>query len=445
MKGHMFSNQDLKKLLIPLMIEQLLTLLMGTIDIMMVSNIGSAEISGVSLVDTINILVIYVFTALASGGVIVCSQYMGRQDLKGARHSANQLIFVITVLSVIIAGFCVLFRRPMLKLIFGQVERSVMEAASTYFFYTALSFPFIALYDAGSSIFRSQNNSRLPMTISIISNVMNVCLNAVLIFGVHLGVAGAAIATLASRIFCAVVILYKLRSPKETIRISPLLTIRPDFSRIKNILAIGLPSGLENGMFQFGKIIIQSTVSTLGTTAMAAQAMTAVLEELNGVAPLAVGIGMMTVVGQCMGADEKEEAAYYIKKLSGIAEIVIIISCLLVFLITKPVTILGGMEPESARLCITMMTIVTIFKPISWVGAFIPSYGMRAAGDVKFSMIISCITMWTCRVSLTILFCRYLDFGLKGVWLAMAIDWTIRAVIYWLRFRSGKWAEHQVI
>lgn len=445
MKQHMFSNQDLKKLLIPLMVEQLLTLLMGTVDIMMVSNIGSAAISAVSLVDTINILVIYAFTALAGGGVILCSQYLGKQDLEGAGRSADQLIFVITLLSVIIGAFCVTFRRPMLKLIFGQVEYSVMEAASTYFFYTALSFPFIALYDAGSSIFRAQNNSRLPMTISIISNVMNVAGNALLIFGLHLGVAGAAIATLASRIFCAVVILYKLRISEENIQVSPFFTIRPDFSRIKRILTIGLPSGVENGMFQFGKIAIQSTVSTLGTTAMAAQAMTAVLEELNGVATLAVGIGMMTVVGHCMGANELDEAVYYIKKLSWIAEVALIISCLSVFILVKPVTILGGMEPASASLCLSMMTIVTIFKPIFWVGAFIPSYGMRAAGDVKFSMIVSCITMWTCRVSLTILFCRFLNIGLAGVWLAMATDWAVRSIIYWLRFRSRKWANHQVI
>lgn len=445
MRQHMFSNRDLRKLLIPLMVEQLLTLLMGTVDIMMVSNIGSAAISAVSLVDTINILVIYAFTALAGGGVILCSQYMGKKDLEGARHSADQLIFVVTLLSVVIGGFCVLFRKPMLKLIFGQVEKSVMEAANTYFFYTALSFPFIALYDAGSSIFRAQNNSRLPMTVSVISNGMNVIGNAILIFGVHLGVAGAAIATLVSRVFCAVVILYKLRTSKEDLKISPFRTIRPDFSRIRRILAIGLPSGVENGMFQMGKIMIQSTVSTLGTTAMAAQAMTAVLEELNGVAPLAVGIGMMTVVGQCMGANELEEAVYYTKKLSWISEVVLIISCLVVFALTKPVTILGGMEPESARLCISMMTVVTIFKPISWVGAFIPSYGMRAAGDVKFSMIVSCITMWLCRVTLATLFCRYMGFGAMGVWMAMAIDWTVRSVIYWTRFKSRKWANFKVI
>lgn len=442
---HLFSNNDIKKLLAPIIVEQILTSLMGTIDTIMVSNIGSAAISAVSLVDSINILVIQAFSALAAGGTILCSQYLGSQNPKEANRAASQLLFVITALSAATSLLCFLFKAPLLHLVFGEVEALVMENSQIYFFYTLLSFPFIGLYNAGASIFRSQKNTKGPMTISVISNFLNIFGNAVLIWVLHLGVAGAAIATLLSRMFCAVVVLWQLRDPAHIISVRQYFKIRPDFSLIRKILSIGIPSGIENSMFQFGKLAIQSTVSTLGTAAIAAQAMTNIMENLNGVAAVGVGIGLMTIVGQCIGANRKDEAIYYVKKLCGIAEIVMIVSCLTVFALTKPITILGGMEAVSAELCLKMVAFITVAKPVFWVPSFIPAYGMRAAGDVKFSMLTSCASMWLCRVVLCIILCRYVGTGPMGVWIAMAADWFVRGVVFTLRFRSGKWLNHHVI
>lgn len=442
---HLYNNLDLRKLLIPIIVEQLLSSLMGTADTMMVSNIGSAAISAVSLVDSINILVIQALSALSAGGAILCSQYLGSKNQKEANRSAQQVLFVMVVLSVMLSAFCLIFRNPLLRLIFGKVEPDVMINSQTYFLFTLLSFPFIGLYDAGASIMRSQNNSRNPMIISVISNFMNIAGNAILIFGFQMGVEGAAISTLVSRIFCAVVVIWQLRSENAPISIRDYFSIRPDFHLIKKILFIGIPSGIENSMFQFGKLAIQSTVSTLGTVAIAAQAMTNILENLNGIAAIGIGIGLMTVVGQCLGANRKDEAIYYIKKLSWLAEAVVIASCLLVFALTKPITIIAGMEPASAKLCLSMVTFITIVKPLSWVLAFIPPYGMRSAGDVKFSMITSCCTMWLCRVSLCIYLCRVWGFGPIAVWIGMFCDWTLRAIIFSIRFHSGKWLNHHVI
>ena len=442
---HLYSNTDLRKLLIPIIIEQLLSSLMGTVDTMMVSNVGSAAISAVSLVDSINILVIQALSALAAGGAILCSQYLGSEKRDGAIRSAQQVLFVMTVLSVALSAGCLIFRVPLLRVIFGAVEADVMKNSQVYFLFTLLSFPFIGLYDAGASILRAQNNSRSPMVISVISNFMNIGGNAILIFGFHMGVEGAAISTLISRIFCAVVVLWKLRDESKPIFVKQYLSIRPDFGLIKKILFIGIPSGIENSMFQFGKLAIQSTVSTLGTVAIAAQAMTNILENLNGVAAIGVGIGLMTVVGQCLGAGRKDEVIYYIKKLSWLAEAAIVISCLTVLALTKPITLLGGMEAESADLCFKMVIFITITKPISWVLSFIPAYGMRAAGDVKFSMITSCCTMWLCRVSLCIYLCRVWGFGPIAVWIGMFSDWTLRAIIFSIRFHSRKWLNHRVI
>ena len=283
------------------------------------------------------------------------------------------------------------------------------------------------------------------MVISVISNFMNIGGNAILIFGFHMGVEGAAISTLISRIFCAVVVLWKLRDESKPIFVKQYLSIRPDFGLIKKILFIGIPSGIENSMFQFGKLAIQSTVSTLGTVAIAAQAMTNILENLNGVAAIGVGIGLMTVVGQCLGAGRKDEVIYYIKKLSWLAEAAIVISCLTVLALTKPITLLGGMEAESADLCFKMVIFITITKPISWVLSFIPAYGMRAAGDVKFSMITSCCTMWLCRVSLCVYLCRVWGFGPIAVWIGMFADWTLRAIVFSIRFHGRKWLNHHII
>ena len=442
---HMFTNRMIRSLLIPVVLEQLLNSIMGTADTMRVSNVGSAAISAVSLVDSINILVIQAFSALAAGGAIVCAQYIGQRNQERANESARQVLFIITLISIVVSAICLGFKKPLLRLIFGSVEADVMRASEIYFFYTALSFPFIALYDAAASIFRAQDNTKGPMTISMISNIMNIVGNAIMIWGFHMGVAGAAIATLISRIFCALVVLIQLRRERQPIVVRDYLKIRPDWPMIGRILGIGIPSGVENSMFQLGKLAIQSTVSTLGTVAIAAQAMTNILENLNGIAGIGVGVGLMTIVGQCMGANRKDEAVYYIKKLSVIAEVTIIVSCLLVFILTRPVTMLGGMEKTSADMCRHMVMWITIVKPIMWVLAFVPAYGLRAAGDVKFSMISSCAVMWLCRFCLSVLLIRGLGFGPMGVWIGMFADWTVRAVLFTWRFHSRKWLEHKVI
>lgn len=441
----MFTKKQVWALLIPLMVEQLLTSLMGTADTMMVSNAGSAAISAVSLVDSINILIIYVFAAMATGGAILCSQYIGCGEKKRANDIGGQLIITVAVLSMAVMMLCILVRRPMLRLIFGQVEADVMVNADIYFLITAVSYPFIALYNAGAALFRSCGNSRLPMLVSTISNLLNIAGNAVLIFVFHWGVAGAAAATLLSRVFCAAVVLYFLRKPHQDIAVRDYHNIRPQFSSIRRIMSIGIPTGIENGMFQFGKLAIQSTVSTMGTVAIAAQAMTAILEMLASNAAVGIGLGMMTIVGQCMGAGRQDEAKKYIVRLSAYGEAAIILSCLAIAGIVRPVTILGGMEPAAADLTCRLVMVIAVVKPILWVPSFLPAYGMRAAGDVRFSMILSTITMWSCRVVVAVILVRQFGFGPLAVWIGMFSDWGIRGMFFTWRFLSGKWMVKSVI
>lgn len=441
----LFDNRKLAALLIPLAVDQLLNSFMGTVDTLVVSNLGSAAISAVSLVDSINILIVQAFFALATGGTVVCSHYLGCRREEHAKEAARQLVFITFMMSLVIGALCIIFNGQILALIFGEVEDAVMENARKYFFFSAISYPFIALYDDGSSILRAQENSRLPMMISVASNLVNLVLNLLFVWGLGFGVAGSACATLLARIFAMAVVMYKLRNPRLTVSLTQYHSIRPDWGEIRRILRIGIPSGVENSMFQFGKLAIQSTVSLMGTAAIAAQGMTNIIENLNGILAIGVGIGLMTVVGETLGAGRKEEAVYYVKKLCVISEVVIIVSCLVMFALVHPITYFGGMEPESARMCIHMVTWITIVKPVVWVMSFIPAYGFRAAGDVKFTMTVSVISMWFCRVTLAIVLARVFGMGPMAVWIGMFTDWTVRGVIYTVRFRSRKWLGHKVI
>lgn len=441
----LYPNRAMFLLLVPIVVEQLLNSFMGMADTMMVSNVGSEAISAVSLVDSINNLVIQMFAAMASGAAIICSQYLGHRDKEGSNKAARQVLLTVLVISLSLTLIGLLLRKPLLRLIFGQIEPGVMDKAMSYFLVTILSYPFLALFNAGAAFFRAGGNSRFPMIVSVISNLLNIGGNAILIFGLDMGVTGAALSTLFSRVFCAVVVLFSLRRDGQPIVVRDYYRIRPDMPLIMKILAIGIPSGIENGMFQFGKLAIQSTVSAMGTAAIAAQAMANILEMVNGIFGVGVGIGLMTMVGQALGAGRKEEARYYIVKCTKIGLVGILVSCLAVFGLAEPVTRLAGMEPESARLCLEMVTAITIAKPLFWAFSFIPGYGMRAAGDVKFSMITSTLTMWCLRVVLCIFLVKTYNMGPMAVWYGMFADWAVRGIVFTLRFRGDRWLQKRVI
>lgn len=441
----LFPRRALWMLLIPLIIEQMLNSLMGMVDTLMVSRVGAEAISAVSLVDSINNLVLQVFAAMAAGAAIICSQYLGRKDEKGCNDAAKQIVLTVVVISSVIMIIGVGFRKPLLHLIFGSVEEAVMTNAQMYFLITALSYPFIALFQAGAAFYRACGNSKFTMKTALIANVANIVGNTLFIFVLKMGAAGAAVSTLISRALCAFVVFYALRKPGYAIQLKNYFSIRPDLNLIVKILAIGVPSGIENGMFQFGKLAIQSTVSSLGTAAIAAQAMTIIFENVNGIAAVGIGIGLMTVVGQSIGAGRQEEAKYYIVKLAGYAEIAMIISCIFVYIAARPVTVLAGMSEESTALCMQMILAITIVKPLLWVPSFTPPNGLRAAGDVRFSMITATLTMWLCRVALSIFLMRVVKTGPIGVWYGMFADWGVRGVIFTIRFVRGKWLRFKVI
>lgn len=441
----MFTNKDLRKLLIPLIIEQVLTSFMGTIDTLMVSNVGSTAVSGVSCVDSINKLVLFLFTAVSTGGCIICAQFLGRRDEKKASEAAGQVLLSSAAISVILTVICLALREPLLKLVFGSVEPAVMDAAMDYFLVTIFSYPVTAIFNACAAIYRAAGNSRLPMIISASCNILNVIGNYFLLFVVKMGVTGAALSTTVSMALACIIIMIWIQRKGQGIRIGNYLRLRPDFRMVVRILKIGIPTGIENSMFQFGKLVVQSTVATLGTMAIASNAIVTSLEFFSSMPSTAVGIGLMTVAGQCIGAGKMDEARYYIKKLTIWAAALLLITNWIIYAISLPVCHLAGFDQPTLELTMFVMLVISIVKPFLWPMAFVPQNGMRAAGDVNFSMLTAVISMWVFRVGLTTVLCRFMNVGLIGIWCGYFLDWAVRSVVNFLRYRSGKWTQHQVL
>ena len=441
----MFGRKTITKLIVPLIVEQFLAVLIGMADTVMVSSCGEAAVSGVSLVDSINLLLINVFAALATGGAIVVSQYIGRDDSKNASAAARQLVASVTLLSLGVMALCLALNKLLLSLIFGHVEPDVMSNAEIYFFITALSYPFIALSNAGSALFRATNNSKISMATSALMNVINVIGNAILIYGFKMGVAGAAIPTLVSRIVAAVLILWLLKRSHHKIYIGHYLKIRLQPKLVRTIMRIGIPNGLENGMFQLGKIMVQGLIASFGTASIAANAVAVNVSNISLIPSTAIGLGMITVVGQCVGAKNYKEAKRQTLRLTGLSILCIFVLCLFTILLLNPIISIFNLQPDTFQIAYDLIFYHSIASILIWAPAFTLPNALRAAGDVKFTMIVSVVSMWVCRIGLSYLITSLFPLGALGVWIAMTVDWLVRTIFFVVRYLRGKWLTKSVI
>ncbi len=450
MSEMLFTRRDLMRITVPLIIQQVLAVTIGMIDTMMVSSAGEAAVSGVSLCTTLDILLINVFTALVSGGAVVISQFLGRRDMDLVKDSSKQLLYATTGVAVMITALVLIIRVPLFDLLFGDVEADVMSSAQSYFFFIALSFPFLGLYDAGAALFRTMGNSMVSMVVSIGMNILNVIGNAILIFGFDMGAAGAAISTLIARIIGSIVIIVLLHNKKNVIHVEKLFHYRPDFTIIKNILRIGVPNGIENSMFQFGKLLTQTLISSMGTAMIAANAVGSTLANFQYMPGGAIGAVMITVVGRCIGAQEKEQAKHYARILVAATYVCLWIVVLGTWIFAEPLIGLYNLSGESAEAAKTLILSHAACAAVIWPVSFTLPNAFRAASDVKFSMKISVFSMWVFRVALSYVFAKgsinlfgftIPGFGMSvlGVWVAMYVDWVFRAILFVIRFVSGKW------
>ena len=441
----MFSNQDLKNMIVPLFFEQLLVMLVGIMDTFIVSYVGEAAVSGVSLVNSFNTIFIYLFTALASGGAVVISQYIGNKNQKNSVRSSSQLLMFSTLLSIVLTCIVLMFHQAILTALFGKVEIDVMNACITYIVISALSYPFIAIYNAGASLFRSMGKTKTTMYVSLASNIINVIGNCIGVFVLHAGVAGVAIPSLIARAFSAIVITKLCFQQNQMTYYTKKDLFAFDTDILRKVLSIAIPNGIENGIFQFVKVALSSVVALFGTYQIAANGVAQSIWSLAALVGATLGPVYITVIGQCMGNGDKEQAKYYFKKLNKLAIVLSITWNAIVLALTPLLMHFYQLSSETVQLIFYLVVIHNVFNAIVYPISGPLSNGLRAAGDVKFTMIVSIASTLLGRFVFSIIFAIYLNMGVIGIAFAMCLDWTIRAVIFYCRYRSLKWLEFKVI
>ncbi len=445
----MFDRAALIRLIIPLLIENLLTTTVTFISSIMVAGAGEAAVSGISLVNQVFAILNLLFTALAAGGSVVTAQYLGKGIKEEACKSANQLVLACLLVSAVLTVFSLVSNRWLLSLIFGSVDADVMDCAVTYFYIVCLSFPFLAIYNAAASLFRAMGNTKTAMLVATLMNILNLAGNALFISGLALGVTGAGLALLLSRIFSAVVMVILIKNPKLPVYTTNFITCGFDFSVVNKILRIGVPNALENSIFHVGKLLTLSLIATFGTASISANACASNIESISYTAASSIGVCLITVVGQCVGAEEFGQARMYTKKFLGYSYFFVILFNAAILLFLNPIAALYNLPEDATAKIIAIMKWHCLACITVWPLAWTTPNALRAAGDAKFTMIVSITSMWICRVGGAYVIGNYMhehyDLGVVGVTLALFIDWTVRAICFSIRMLGNKWETKSLV
>jgi len=444
-EGYLYSNRALLYLFIPLLVEYALEFFVGLADSIMVASLGEAAISGVSLVDFLMQLLIFSFSALATGGAVVAGQYLGDRQLDKAQNSATQLVWFSTILSIILMIVVVLLRQILIGVLFGQIEADVWHNADRYLYIVALSIPFIAIYNAGAAIFRTTNGATLPMKIMLVCDVLNILGNAYCIYFLGWDVRGVAIPTVISRVVAALAVIYFAVDEDYELHIKRTFRHKFDTKILKKVLQVGIPYGIENGLFQLGRVLVLSLVSTFGTMAIAANSVGYAIGIFSVLPGFAINLGLTAVISNCVGANDYEQARYYNKKCLTLVFISHVIINLVIFAILPMVLGIYNLSAETARMTTEMVIWHGIFAIVVWPLSFTIPATFRGAGDSKSVMYISLAVMFTCRIALSYVIADWMGVGVFGTWIAMFIDWYVRAGIYIYRYFSNKWTEYRVV
>ncbi|MCH3917044.1 MAG: MATE family efflux transporter [Spirochaetia bacterium] len=441
----LFDNSYLIKLIVPLMGEQFLAVTIGMADTIMVSSCGEVAISGVALVDTLSTLFIQLFAAFATGGAAVVNQYLGKKDISAANQAARQLFYICLLLGIITPAICLPLKAPLLKLLYGDLSPELTKACLTYFVFIFAYFPFLGIFNVGSAIYRSLGNSRLTFKVSILMNATNILLNALFIYHFNMGVAGAGLATFISRVVAAAVLLVLIHIQDIPLRLTGLMHVQLDKKMCLRISSISVPNAIENSAFNIGKLLVQGIISSLGVVAIASGAVLNNLGSLITIPGVGISFASTTIIGQCVGAGEKDMARYYCKKLQlwGMGAMTIIV--LFIYPLLHIFIGFYHLEADATNLTYGIFSKTLIFFPLFWTSSFSMPNFIRAAGDAKFTMVVSLASMMIVRVGCAWLFTLAFGWGLLGVWLAMYCDWIVRSIFFLQRLHGNKWLEKKVI
>nr|WP_296881286.1 MATE family efflux transporter [uncultured Methanobrevibacter sp.] len=444
-EGYIYSNRALLALFIPLLIEYALEFFVGLADSIMVASLGEAAISGVSLVDFLVQLLIFSFSALATGGAVVAGQYLGDKQIENAQNSATQLVWFSTILSTVLMILVIILRQFLIGILFGQIDAEVWHNADVYLYIVALSIPFLAIYNVGAAIFRTTNNTRLPMRILLICDVLNVIGNAICIYYLGWDVKGVAIPTVISRFLAAILIMHFAVDENYKLHIKKTFKHKFDFYILRKVLNVGIPYGVENGLFQLGRVLVLSIVSTFGTMAIAANSVGYAIGIFSVLPGFAINLGLTAIISNCVGANDYEQARYYNKKCLIIVIISHIVINLIIFAGLPLILGIYNLSAQTAAMATEMIIWHGIFAIIIWPFSFTIPATFRGAGDSKSVMYISLIVMFACRIGLSYVIAEWMGIGVFGTWIAMFIDWYVRAGIYIYRYFSNKWTEYRVV
>ena len=434
----LFTGKQLRALILPLIVEQFLGIFVGMADTMMVASAGEAAVSGVSLVDSLNVLLIVLLVALTTGGSVTISQHLGAKSYSDALKSAQQLLLSTTSLSLLMTAIALLGNYWLLHFIFGNIAPDVMGHARIYFFILAFSYPFLAIYNSCAAIFRAMGNSKISMTASLVMNLLNVCGNALLVFCFHMGASGVAISSLISRMFAAAFLLLMLRRPDQLITLKT-YSLQFDTGIIRKLLYIGVPSSIETSIFQIGKLLVLSVVAGFGTSATTANAVSNSLSQFALIPAAAIGTAMITISGQCIGAGAYDLAVSYTKKLLLLSHGILAATNLIMFFACPYLLPLYSLTPETLQTATLLIRVHSIGAIFLYPESFMLTNTLRAAADVKYPMVVSILSMWIWRVGFSYILGIYFHMGVLGVWVAMLSDWLCRSICFGLRFRSGVW------
>ena len=439
-ENRLFSKKDLRKLIIPLILEQTLAITVGMADTMMISSAGEAAVSGVSLVDMFNNLIISVLAALATGGAVVTSQCIGAGRREEACRSARQLVFTEAAITIGISVLVLLFHRQILGLFFGQIEADVMQNAIIYLIISVFSFPLLAVYDSCAALYRSMGNAQITLKISLLMNVINVVGNAIGVYVLKLGVAGVAIPSLVSRGVAGVVLFTLLRNPDNLVFLTR-GKFKVDGTIVKRILFIGIPSGIENGIFQLGRVLVVSIIAAFGTSQIAANGVANSLDSMGCIVGQAMSLAMITVIGRCVGAGEEGQVRYYTKKLLGETYFYTAVINSIILLLLPWILQIYGLGEESTRLSYILVMIHDGMAIFLWPASFVLPNMLRACNDVKYTMVVAIFSMITFRIGFSYLFGVHMGWMAVGVWAAMVIDWVFRVLCFVGRYLAGTWRK----
>ena len=439
-ENRLFSKKDLRKLIIPLILEQTLAITVGMADTMMISSAGEAAVSGVSLVDMFNNLIISVLAALATGGAVVTSQCIGAGRREEACRSARQLVFTEAAITIGISVLVLLFHRQILGLFFGQIEADVMQNAIIYLIISVFSFPLLAVYDSCAALYRSMGNAQITLKISLLMNVINVVGNAIGVYVLKLGVAGVAIPSLVSRGVAGVVLFTLLHNPDNLVFLTR-GKFKVDATIVKRILFIGIPSGIENGIFQLGRVLVVSIIAAFGTSQIAANGVANSLDSMGCIVGQAMSLAMITVIGRCVGAGEEGQVRYYTKKLLGETYFYTAVINSIILLLLPWILQIYGLGEETTRLSYILVMIHDGMAIFLWPASFVLPNMLRACNDVKYTMVVSIFSMITFRFGFSYVFGVHMGWMAVGVWAAMVIDWVFRVLCFVGRYLAGTWRK----